>query len=220
MSNSDLMSRLNTVARLQTNRFNISCRRNFTANVGSLIPIYYRELCPGNHISFSLSNLTRTVPMMSANYGRMRENFDVFFVPWRLLNNSIQSMLAGSQNRSNNGVPSPPIPFVPFTSLGAIRNAVNSSNYSDAAGLPLNVSSLRLLNSLGYGVFNKTASGSGQVLVSPKGYSYNPQASNNSFPANAFDNKDGFQFDTDLKVSLLPLLAYQKIYQDYFRNKY
>lgn len=220
MSNSDLMSRLNTVARLQTNRFNISCRRNFTANVGSLIPIYFRELCPGNHISFSLSNLTRTVPMMSANYGRMRENFDVFFVPWRLLNHSIQSMLSGTQYRDNNGVPSPPNPYVPFTSLGSIRAAVNSSNYSDAAGIPLNVSSMRLLNSLGYGVYVKTPSGQGQVLVSPKGYSYNSQASNNSYPANSYDQENGFQFDTDLKVSILPLLAYQKIYQDYFRNKF
>ena len=210
---SDLVTRIQgKTTKHQVNRFDISCNRKFTAPVGALLPVYFRELEPGNHISINLSNLTRTMPMVKASYARITENFDVFFVPFRLLYDGVQSMLAGTNfaRFSSNQVPD----FMPAISNADIRNMFkyfNDNKLSDSAGLPCSIGTARLFDLLGYGIDGNLQTKSFSFTPS---HVFNAQDSTNSsinLKPSASD---------DLKYSVLPFLAYQKIYQDYFRNKY
>lgn len=215
MVKSDLMSRINKVHRPVRNRFDISTRRLFTSAPGMLLPVYYRELCPGNHISLNLSNFTRTVPMRKAAFARMSENYDVFFVPFRLICEGIQDMLAGTP-RSRVTASSVPdnVPVLTYQHLNAFAKYVLDNSVKDDVGLSAQVTSFRLQQALGVGFTGTTATNYTYSTDARSAFSY--QSSNNS-QQNVFTNggtpsKFGF--------SALPFAAYQKIYQDYFRNKF
>lgn len=216
MNKSDLMSRINKVSRQQNNRFDISCGRRFTAPVGALLPVYNRELPFGTHISLNLSSFTRTVPMKKANFARMREEFDVFFVPFRLIFEGAQSMLAGSPHNANSRNPVPKeVPSFSYHSFLEILSS-DFSNIKDDVGIPYSVGAKRLLYQLGYGSFAEHGNDDEPTFVPSKNEEvFQPTASNNSHN-NVFIGAG----PSALKVSALPLAAYQKIYQDYFRNKF
>lgn len=216
MNKSDLMSRINKVSRQQNNRFDISCGRRFTAPVGALLPVYTRELPFGTHISLNLSSFTRTVPMQKANFARMREEFDVFFVPFRLIFEGAQAMLAGSPHVSSSRNPVPK--EVPSFSYHDFEETLNRDflNIKDDVGIPYQNGSKRLLYQLGYGSLTEHGNNDEPVFVPSKREDvYQPTASNNSHN-NVFVGAG----PQTLKVSALPLAAYQKIYQDYYRNKF
>lgn len=214
MVKSDLMSRINKVHRPVRNRFDISTRRLFTSAPGMLLPVYYRELCPGNHISLDLSNFARTVPMRKAAFARMTENYDVFFVPFRLIFEGAQDMLAGTPRSRAFAAQVPDIvPTLNYTALNNFRTYVTNNKVKDDVGIDANITTSRLLSALGVGYSGTAKSGLSYSTDNRSAFSY--QASNNSTP-NVFTNgADPMKFS----FSCLPFAAYQKIYQDYYRNK-
>lgn len=215
MVKSDLVSRINKVHRPVRNRFDISTRRLFTSAPGMLLPVYYRELCPGNHISLNMSNFTRTVPMRKAAFARMTENYDVFFVPFRLICEGIQDMLAGTP-RSRTTASSVPetVPVLTYEHLNAFDTYVTQNKIKDDVGLDAGLTSRRLSDALGCGFYGVAATNYSYSTDARSAFSY--QSSNNSvqnvLTNGGTPNKFGF--------SALPFAAYQKIYQDYFRNKF
>ena len=208
------MSRITKVHRPVRNRFDISTRRLFTSAPGMLLPVYYRELCPGNHISLNLSNFTRTVPMRKAAFARMTENYDVFFVPFRLIFEGVQDMLAGTP-RSRVTASSVPdtVPVLTYENLNAFATYVKQNNIKDDVGIDAGLTARRLTDALGCGFYGVAATNYSYSTDSRSAFSY--QSSNNSvqnvLTNGGTPNKFGF--------SALPFAAYQKIYQDYFRNK-
>lgn len=217
MNRNDLVSRLSKVSRVQNNRFDISAGRKFTAPAGALIPCYIRELDFGNHISIDVSNLTRTIPMQRANYARMSENFDFYFVPFRLLFEGVQDMLSGAPHnrQSKNPVPE----HMPEVNAFQIYKYLYDDEYRDLVddcGFHLYKGASRLLNGLGYGTFVEH---NAEELSYTKSFDqssvYQPSATNNSRP-NVFTGSS----PSSWSYSVLPLLAYNKIYQDYYRNKF
>lgn len=215
MVKSDLISRINKVHRPVRNRFDISTRRLFTSAPGMLLPVYYRELCPGNHISLNMSNFTRTVPMRKAAFARMTENYDVFFVPFRLICEGIQDMLAGTP-RSRTTASSVPetVPVLTYEHLNAFDTYVTQNKIKDDVGLDAGLTSRRLSDALGCGFYGVAATNYSYSTDARSAFSY--QSSNNSvqnvLTNGGTPNKFGF--------SALPFAAYQKIYQDYYRNKF
>lgn len=215
MVKSDLMSRINKVHRPVRNRFDISTRRLFTSAPGMLLPVYYRELCPGNHISLDLSNFARTVPMRKAAFARMSENYDVFFVPFRLIFEGAQDMLAGTP-RSRAFAASVPeiVPTLSYLSLNDFKTYVTNHKIKDDVGIDANITTQRLLMALGVGYTGTYGSGLSYSTDNRSAFSY--QSSNNSVPNVLENGASPMKFS----FSCLPFAAYQKIYQDYFRNKY
>lgn len=214
MVKSDLMSRINKVHRPVRNRFDISTRRLFTSAPGMLLPVYYRELCPGNHISLDLSNFARTVPMRKAAFARMSENYDVFFVPFRLIFEGAQDMLAGTP-RSRTTASSVPdsVPVLTYENLNAFATYLTQNKIKDDVGIDAGLTSRRITDALGCGFYGVAATNYSYSTDSRNAFSY--QSSNNSvqnvLTNGGTPNKFGF--------SALPFAAYQKIYQDYYRNK-
>lgn len=215
MVKSDLMSRINKVHRPVRNRFDISTRRLFTSAPGMLLPVYYRELCPNNHISLDLSNFARTVPMRKAAFARMTENYDVFFVPFRLIFEGAQDMLAGTP-RSRAFAANVPdvVPTLSYTSLNNFNTYLTNSKVKDDVGIPATITTPRLLSALGVGYSGVSGTGLSYSTNNRSAFSY--QSSNNSLPNVIQNGADPVKFS----FSCLPFAAYQKIYQDYFRNKF
>lgn len=182
------------------NGFDLSCKNAFTAKAGELLPVYWKFVLPGDKFNLRVQHFTRTPAVQTAAFTRIKEDFFAYFVPLRLLWRYFPTVInklynqvpvAGSLTMTNtlDGK-------LPCVSLASILTSVNAgAKLKDLNGFQRNYQSAKLVNYLGY-------------MYIPD--EYNRQVSSGSgIPSNPFvDN---------LKVSPFPLLAYQKIYQDYFR---
>lgn len=182
------------------NGFDLSCKNAFTAKAGELLPVYWKFVLPGDKFNLRVQHFTRTPAVQTAAFTRIKEDFFAYFVPlrllWRYFPTAINKLyhqvpVAGSLTMTNtlDGE-------LPWLSLSGILKSINAgAKLKDLNGFQRNYQSAKLVNYLGY-------------MYIPD--EYNRQVSSGSgIPGNPFVD--------DLKVSPFPLLAYQKIYQDYFR---
>lgn len=182
------------------NGFDLSCKNAFTAKAGELLPVYWKFVLPGDKFSLRVQHFTRTPAVQTAAFTRIKEDFYAYFVPLRLLwryfptaiNKLYKQVPFASSLTSINTLVDGKLPYVTLAELLECVNA-GSKRY-DVVGLQRNYQSAKLLNYLGY------------MYISDE---YNRQVATGTIPANPFAE--------NLKVSPFPLLAYQKIYQDFFR---
>lgn len=67
------------------NSFDLSHRNLFTAKIGELLPCFVQELNPGDSVKVDTSWFTRTAPLQTAAFTRLRENVQFFFVSYSQL---------------------------------------------------------------------------------------------------------------------------------------
>ena len=203
-------------ARIATHRssFDLSSKKLFTAKVGEILPCYWQIAIPGTKYRISSDWFTRTVPVNTAAYTRIKEYYDFYAVPLRLISRSLPqaftqmsdyatSAASGSDNTSI-------LEYVPYCSLSNISSyfdAIWSQDYLDDVSLPLAYGGAKLLDLLGYGSFlSKSAASVAHVTSVYFGHEI----------SNLVDNP--LVYNASQRVNLLPLLAYQKIYYDFFSN--
>lgn len=196
------------------NSFDLSHRNLFTAKVGELLPCAVFELNPGDTISLDSSYFTRTAPLESAAFTRLRENVQFFFVPyqllWKYFNSQVLNMThtaaGGDVSRVasgivDNAVVSTQMPFIDYRSIKTYLNSVlkiytdKKAGYEDISlnnGELRSAASAKLLQLLGYGNFPE------QNMKT-----YKPLKSD--IPVN-----------TSLNLSVFRLLAYHKICNDHY----
>ena len=105
---------------------------------------------------------------------------------------------------------SEPLTSVPNTSLQLISKALSiaqSSDSFDDVGLPFVYGACKVLDLLGYGSFLAPDNAS-KAAISKAYLGFSPTA----------DDKNPLVYRVSQVVNLLPLLAYQKIYYDFFSN--
>lgn len=188
---------------------------SFTAKAGELLPVYWKMLLPGTKVNLNLSSFTRTMPVNTAAYTRVKEYYDWYFVPLRLINKSIGQALVQMQdqpvqatsivaNKSvtldlpwTNAVTMYTLLNYAYTKLPDLHKSYNLNGFSKAA------TSAKLLRYLRYGNCYFTATPAGE-------------GTNKNF---GLSSKDDFNLLAAKNVSfnVLPLAAYQKIYCDWFR---
>ena len=78
--------------------FDIGRKNAFTAKVGELLPIYWDISMPGDKYKLNVEYFTRTQPVETSAYTRLREYFDFYAVPLRLLWKSAPSVLTQMQD--------------------------------------------------------------------------------------------------------------------------
>lgn len=195
------------------NSFDLSHRNLFTAKVGELLPCAVFEMNPGDTISLDSSYFTRTAPLETAAFTRLRENVQFFFVPysllWKYFNSQVMNMTqtaaGGDVSRVasgivDNAVVSTQMPFIDYRSIKVYLNSIlkiYSDKQSGYENVTLNNGELRsaasakLLQLLGYGNFPEQ---------NMKDYlPLSQTVVNNS-----------------LNLSIFRLLAYQKICNDHY----
>lgn len=195
------------------NSFDLSHRNLFTAKVGELLPCAVFEMNPGDTISLDSSYFTRTAPLETAAFTRLRENVQFFFVPysllWKYFNSQVMNMTqtaaGGDVSRVasgivDNAVVSTQMPFIDYRSIKVYLNSLlkaytdKNSGYEDITlnnGELRSAASAKLLQLLGYGNFPEQNMKEYQPL--------SQTVVNNS-----------------LNLSIFRLLAYQKICNDHY----
>ena len=78
-------------AKIPTHRssFDLSSKKLFSAKVGEILPVYWQIAIPGNKYRISSDWFTRTVPVNPAAYTRIKEYYDFYAVPLRLISRSL-----------------------------------------------------------------------------------------------------------------------------------
>ena len=200
----NIMSLKSLKNKTSRNGFDLSFKKNFTAKAGELLPVMVKEVLPGDSFKIDLKTFTRTQPVNTAAFARIREYYDFFFVPYDLLWNKANTVLtqmydnpqhATSWNPSQNQLMNGEMPYTDCSSIANYLNkASDSRNYF---GYNRALLSAKLLEYLGYGSFYEYASSDG--TSSAISFSESPMMYN-------------------LNLNLFGLLAYQKIYADYFRD--
>jgi len=186
------------------NGFDLSFKKNFTAKAGELLPVMVKEVLPGDTFKINLKAFTRTQPVNTAAFARIREYYDFFFVPYNLLWNKSNAVLtqmydnpqhAVSIDPTKNFVLSGEMPYMTSEAIASYINALSTAsafaNYkSNYFGYDRSKSSVKLLEYLGYGNYE-------------------------SFLA---DDWKTAPLMANLNQNVFGLLAYQKIYSDFYRD--
>ena len=85
------------------NSFDLSHRNLFTAKVGELLPCFVQEVNPGDSIKLDSSYFTRTAPLQTAAFTRLRENVQYFFVPYQCLWKYFEGQVKNMTKNANGG---------------------------------------------------------------------------------------------------------------------
>lgn len=204
--------------------FDISQKNLFTAKIGELLPVYWDFAIPDCNYRINLEYFTRTRPVQTSAYTRIREYFDFYAVPidvlWKSFDTSVIQMgeIAPVQSKSVLSALTVrgDIPYCTLSDLSAATyysaggaslgsSPVPVSGFESIFGYNRGDTTHKLLTYLNYGnfVFSSSVGGSNRW--------YNmqaPLASGILYTQKCRDN---------MAVNLFPLLAYQKIYQDFYR---
>ena len=78
-------------AKINTHRssFDLSSKKLFTAKVGEILPCYWQIAIPNTKYRISSDWFTRTVPVNTAAYTRIKEYYDFYAVPLRLISRAL-----------------------------------------------------------------------------------------------------------------------------------
>jgi hypothetical protein len=206
-------------AKIPTHRssFDLSSKKLFTAKVGEILPCYWQIAIPGNKYRISSDWFTRTVPVNTAAYTRVKEYYDFYAVPLRLISRSLPQaftqmtdyMTSASSSTTNTSALTS-VPNVSQQSLNLFlqtANAGDQTNTRDDAGLPIVYGSCKLLDLLGYGSMIASTN-TGKAAITKKYLGVDSLS----------DANNPLVYASSQTVNALPFLAYQKIYYDFFSN--
>lgn len=207
--------------------FDIGSKNLFTAKVGELLPLYWDMAIPDCDYDIDLAYFTRTRPVQTAAYTRVREYFDFYAVPCDLLWKSFDSAVIQMGEVAPVQAKTLLSPLtvgtdIPWCNLSDINIALTYSSGNLALGSSVSVrtgfgnifqfnrgdTSAKLFSYLNYG-----------NCVSPSNTFVGTSANrwwNTSFNSSTVPDYSQ-RYENNNAVSLFPLLAYQKIYQDFFR---
>lgn len=209
--------------------FDIGAKNVFTAKCGELLPVFWDLGLPGCTYDIDLQYFTRTRPVQTAAYTRIREYFDFYAVPidllWKSFDSSVIQMgeVAPVQSKDllNSLTVKGDIPWCTVADLGlAVYYAGGNratgpvpsvaSGYESIFGYNRGDLDYKLLHMLNYG--NIIGDSTSYVGGTANRW-WNMQSPLDATGNNSYSQR----FSFNLAVNLFPLAAYQKIYQDFYR---
>lgn len=175
-------------------KHNVSYRNALSAPFGALVPFLCQEVVSGSSCQLGLEHQTRACSMPKPSFARIREHYDYFFVPFSQLYHNFDNFRTMQTNQRSmlfKKAYEGSTSYLPHFRLSeSLVEKSSRVNEKDINGYPAVFGTCRLLDLLGYGVSNSLVEQSGDYPSQQDTVWYNP----------------------------FRLLAYQKIYFDYFRN--
>ena len=198
----NLFSKLAVSNKPHKGSFDLSYRNILSCEFGQLIPFDVREVVPSDHFKISASTFTRTKPLVSAAYSRFREHIDYYFVPYRLLWRFSDSLFtstpvnnsAVSSSLTDSSVSTSSAPYVTASDIKAALDFLHQKHGTQSL-------SYYLIDDGGLQSFTTS-----RQLLNLLGYG--DWINYTSIPT----------ITQTPNMSVFRLLAYQKIYQDFYRN--
>ena len=184
--------------------FDLSSKVAFSAKSGELLPIKWYFTMPGDKFTLNRQHFTRTQPVNTSAYTRIREYYDWFWVPlhllWRNAPEVISQMQSNVQHAGSQTSALPLGSHLPTITLAQLSDVLSRlSDKSNYFGFSRADLSYKLMQYLRVGNANNSTT----------------RNFGTSVPFNTSDYSQKFRFN--LHVSIFPLLAYKKFCQDYFR---
>lgn len=207
--------------------FDIGAKNVFSSKCGELLPVFWDLGLPGCTYDIDLQYFTRTRPVQTAAYTRIREYFDFYAVPidllWKSFDASVVQMGEVAPVQSKDLLNALTVKGdIPWCTLTDLSNAVYfAGGYRATGHSPSVVSGFESIfgynrGDLDYKLLHMLNYGNIVALTNVGGTAnrwWNMQAPLDAAGNNLYSQR----FNFDLAVNLFPLAAYQKIYQDFFR---
>ncbi len=212
--------------------FDLSNKVLFTSKFGEILPVKYWECLPGDKFKIKLNSFIRTADMSSVNFTRMRQYYNFYFVPYRLLWRDFPSFVVNRPDTAKQAtaINSPRqissiLPYIASSDITSIFSHTTPSIVelnNKPTGINANP---RLIPDNSYPWFELDSTNRPTIVYSKY---FNPfgflrtlgtfkllqhLGYNSLIPYNELKNQSFPE-----AVNALPILAYHKIYQDYFRN--
>lgn len=184
--------------------FDLSSKVAFSAKSGELLPIKWYFTMPGDKFTLKRQHFTRTQPVNTSAYTRIREYYDWFWVPLHLLWRNAPEVISQMQSNvqhSNSGTSALTLGnFLPSFTIRQLGDSVLSclSGKLNYFGFDRADLSYKLMQYLRVGNCNSSSKNFGTSV---------PQS----------DTSYSQKYRFDLNISAFPFLAYKKFCQDYFR---
>lgn len=183
--------------------FDLSSKVAFSAKSGELLPIKWYFTMPGDKFTLKRQHFTRTQPVNTSAYTRIREYYDWFWVPLHLLWRNAPEVISQMQSNVQHS--------------NSSTSALSLGNYLPAiSNNQLEVICERLLGKKNYFGFDR--SDLSYKLMQYLRVGNTGRSSSNfgtSVPVSDTSYNQSFRFN--LNLSIFPFLAYKKFCQDYFR---
>lgn len=183
--------------------FDLSSKVAFSAKSGELLPIKWYFTMPGDKFTLKRQHFTRTQPVNTSAYTRIREYYDWFWVPlhllWRNAPEVISQMQSNVQHAGSQTSALSLGNYLPTVTneqlLTVCDRLAGKRNYFgfDRADLAYKLMQYFRVGNTGRSSFNFGSSISGTDKSYSQAYRFN------------------------LNLSVFPFLAYKKFCQDYFR---
>ena len=184
--------------------FDLSSKVAFSAKSGELLPIKWYFTMPGDKFTLKRQHFTRTQPVNTSAYTRIREYYDWFWVPlhllWRNAPEVISQMQSNVQHSNSQTSALSLGNYLPTISNSQIQSALERlSGKNNYFGFDRADLAYKLFQYLRFG---NTSSNDNKNFGT-------------SVPLSDTSYTQKFRFN--LNLSIFPLLAYKKFCQDYFR---
>lgn len=204
----------------------ISAKNCFTAKVGELLPVWFDFAIPKCTYRFNLEYFTRTRPVQTSAYTRIREYFDFFAVPcdllWKSFDSAVIQMGEKAPIQSKDLLTNLTVKGdIPYCSLLDLSDSLYFSGGNTALGNKVGVVD-GFANIFGYNrgdVNHKLLSMLDYGNVVKKDISFVGNSTNRWWNRRAASSDSSYsqKYNVNLAVNLFFLASYQKIYQDFFR---
>ena len=232
--------------KVSRNSFDLSSKVLFSSKFGEILPVKTIKCFPGDKFRIKISDLIRTADMSSYCSTRMRQYFNIYFVPtrqlWRYYPQFVTNMSDGA-NQANSITGSQAVgntmPYIDFIELykgvNLTEQGVDSSVYEDLVSLkaspfvndqtldqshgdfsdrkPTFTNSNLALGSRFFNFYGFSRFANAQKLLQYLGYYAIKDGRNYLYYTQQAD-----KLNLNFRLDPFPLLAYHKIYYDYFRN--
>ena len=222
--------------------FDLSRRNLFTSKIGELLPVFCEEVIPGDDFKVNMQHFSRSMPVQTAAFTRLRENIQFFFVPYTSLyyrfRECMQNMTKGQNGQNISRSASSPLDNKDLTTelpyilmrdiyqyLAVLLNYTddNDKKISEDARFNqedvLRISdSAKLLMSLGYGNFTELSK---ITAIRNSDGTYSLQLNGKKLGSSELQSlyNDIVNYANQQKTVVSPfrLLAYHRIVNDYYR---
>lgn len=193
----NFLQNLKPKAKLSKNVFDLSRKHVFSGKAGLLLPALCVETVPGDRFKIDITAIQRTMPMHTAAFLRGSFHYDFFFVPYAQLWHNFNQFIA--QRADRKSVMYQSINYCPtFNVKDFISEVMQGSTYDtlvDVHELNTLANTQRLAELLGY-------FGRWDELSDSQTMAQDIAAIGNKY------------------CNVFRIAAYQKIWYDYYRNKY
>lgn len=194
----NIMSMLKLRNKPTRDGFDLSRKVNFTAKIGELLPVVAADVLAPDKFEVDLKGFSRTMPIATPAYARIREYYDWFFVPYSLLWNRANTVLSQMNDNPQHAVSIDPtaqlglngeMPYVTTEQIYSYINKMATEKANNYFGYSRGELTAKLAQYLGYGTYDDAVT-----------TAWNSDYANN------------------LDMNIFRFLAYQKIYADFYRD--